>query len=128
MYMMVGFKEEIMEIKIKPLSGCMAVFLAVFTLGVAPLAIWISERSWPKLVDEQGLVTRGGKRIPWGEFTRITRVLTRVTRGSSSTVEHYELRASGSKVIVAVYRLENGQQVFDYIWQHLPEQVRVKQP
>jgi hypothetical protein len=50
-----------------------------------------------------------------------------VTRGSSSRVEHYELLSGQGKVRVVVYRLENGQDVLDYIWQHLPEQVRQAQ-
>jgi hypothetical protein len=116
--------ENKMDVRIIPLNGCMQVFLGVFTLGVAPLAIWISERSWPKSVDEQGLTTRGGKQIAWNEFTKVTRVLTRVTRGSSSTVEHFELRSSKGKVVVAAYRLVDGEQVLDYIWRHLPEQAK----
>ena len=112
-----------MEVKIIRLNGCMNLLLAVLTLGVFPLAYFIQTRSWPKLVDEAGLITKGGKRIAWNEFTKITRVVTRVTRGSSSTVEHYELRSPKGKVIVAVYRLVDGQQVFDYITRHLPPQL-----
>ncbi len=112
-----------MEVKIIRLNGCMNVLLAVLTLGVFPLAYFIQTRSWPKLVDEEGLVTKGGKRIAWNEFTKITKVVTRVTRGSSSSVEHYELRSPKGKVIVAVYRLVDGQQVFDYITRHLPPQL-----
>jgi hypothetical protein len=73
-------------------------------------------------------VTRGGKRIAWNAFTGIKRVITQVTRGSSSTVEHYELVSPKGKVVVAIYRLENGQQIFDTIWQHLPEKVKVTRP
>ena len=112
-----------MEIKIKPIPGCMQIFLAVFTLGVAPLMQWLSERNWPKSVDEQGLVTRGGTRIAWDEFTRITKVITNIGR-TGATTEHYELRYPRGKVVVAEYRLENGRQVFDYLWQHLPEQAK----
>ena len=110
-----------MDIKIRPLGGCMQVFLAVMTLGVAPLAIWLGERNWPKRVDEQGLETRGGKRIAWNEFTKVTRVITQVTRGSSSGVESFQLDSKQGKVSLVVYRLENGEQVFDYIWRHLPD-------
>ncbi len=110
-----------MDVKIRPLPGCMNVFLAVLTLGVAPLGKWIVERSWPRRVDEEGIETRGGKRIPWASFTRAVRVLTRVTQGSSSTVEHYELHSPQGKVNVAAYRLEDGEAILDYIWQHLPE-------
>jgi hypothetical protein len=112
-----------MEVKIIPLNGCMNVLLAVLTLGVFPLGYYIQTRSWPKWVDEQGLVTRGGKRIAWNEFTKMTRVLTRVTRGSSSTVERFDLFSSKGKVSIVVYRLVDGQAVFDFITQHLPPQL-----
>jgi hypothetical protein len=113
-----------MEVKIKPLSGCLVVFLAVVTLGVAPLGQWIVQRSWPRRVDEEGLETRGGKRIAWRDFNKVVRVLTQVTRGSSARTEHYELFSAQGKVVVAAYRLENGDQVLDYIWQRLPEEAK----
>jgi hypothetical protein len=108
-----------MEVKVIPLGGCMQVFLGVMTLGVAPLAIYLQMRSWPSLVDEQGLVTRGGKRIAWQEFTKITRVRTQVSSGGSG-VEHFELKYAKGKVDVVVYRLVDGQQVLDYVSAHLP--------
>jgi len=114
-----------MEVKTIPVPGCLQIFLGVFSLGVAPLAGWLSERKWPKLVDEQGIVTRAGTRIAWNEFTKVTRVITRIGR-TSNTTEHYELKSPKGKVLVVVFRLENGSQVLDYIWQRLPEQA--KQP
>ena len=115
-----------MDVKIVPLSGCMQVFLGVMTLGIAPLMGWINERNWPKQVDEQGLVTRGGKRIAWNEFTRITKVITNIGRTGGQTT-HYELRYAGGKVVVAAYRLVDGDQVLDYVWQRLPEAAKQAQ-
>jgi hypothetical protein len=109
-----------MEVKKIPLSGCMQIILAVFSLGIGPLMISMQERSWPQLVDEQGLVTRGGKRIAWNEFTKATKVITRIGSSDGTTV-HYELRYPQGKVIVMVHRLQNGQQVADYILNRLPE-------
>jgi hypothetical protein len=114
-----------MEIKILPASGCVQIFLGVATFGVAPLAGWLNERKWPKAVDEQGLTTRGGTKVAWDDFTEIKKVITRIGQ-TSTTTEHYELRGAQGKVVVAPYRLENGTQVFDYIWRHLPE--RIKEP
>lgn len=108
-----------MDVKILPVPGCLQIFLGVFTLGVAPLASWLNERKWPQSVDEQGLTTRSGTKVAWHEFTKITRVITRIGR-SGQTTEHYELSGSQGKVVVAPYRLENGAQVFDYVWRHLP--------
>lgn len=110
-----------MEVKIIPVSGCLQVFLGVMTLGVAPLMAWVNERSWPRLIDEQGLVTRGGTRIAWNEFTSVTKVFTKV--GTTRT-EHFELRAPQAKVVVAPYRLVNGDQVLNYVWPRLPEHAK----
>lgn len=115
-----------MEVKIKPIPGCMNIVLAILTLGIYPLAGWITTRSWPKSVDEQGLVTRGGARIAWNEFTKVTKVITKVG-GSGPGVVHYELSHAKGKVVVADYRLENGEQVFNYVWNHLPEQAKKAQ-
>lgn len=109
-----------MEVKVIPLGGCMQVFLGVMTLGVAPLAIYLQMRCWPSQVDEQGVLTRGGTRIAWQEFTKITRVRTQVSRGGSG-VEHYEMKYPKGKVDVVVYRLVDGQQVLDYVNAHLPQ-------
>ncbi|HET9906157.1 MAG TPA: hypothetical protein VFQ23_05940 [Anaerolineales bacterium] len=114
-----------MDVKIKPLSGCLQIVLGVLTLGIAPLAAWLNERAWPKSVDEQGLTTRAGTNIAWGDFTKIKKVITKIGQ-TSTTTEHYELSGPNGKVVVAPYRLENGNQVFDFIWRRLPE--RIKQP
>lgn len=113
-----------MEVKIVAVSGCLRVFLGVMTLGVAPLMAWINERNWPNLIDQQGLVTRGGTRIGWNEFTKITKVFTKV--GGTET-EHFELASPKGKVVVATYRLVNGEQVLNYIWQRLPERAKQAQ-
>jgi hypothetical protein len=97
------------------------VFLGAMTLGVAPVMAWIHERNWPSLVDEQGLVTRGGTRIAWNEFTRVTKIFTKV--GSTRT-EHFELASPKGKVVVAAYRLVNGEHILNYIWQRLPERAK----
>lgn len=112
-----------MEIKIKSVPGCMNILLAVLTLGVYPLAAWLTARNWPKSVDEQGLVTRGGNKIPWNGFTKVSRVITKVA-GTGPGMEHFELTHAKGRVVVAPYRLENGKQAFDYIWQRLPEQAK----
>ena len=115
-----------MDVNIKPVSGCTEVVLGVLTLGVYPLAAWINQRGWPRSVDEQGLVTRGGTRIAWNDFSRITKVVTNINRGAVRT-EHFELAYPRGKVVVAPYRLEQGAQVLDYVLQHLPEQAKTPQ-
>jgi hypothetical protein len=112
-----------MEVKITPVPGCMNIFLTVFTLGVYPLLGWLNQRNWPKSMDDQGLVTRGGSRIAWEKFTKVTRVVTKVARTGPGT-EHFELQYSNGKVVLAPYRLQNGSQVLDFVMRHLPEQAK----
>lgn len=108
-----------MEVKIIPISGCAQIFLGVVTLGMAPLIGWLNERSWPKEVDEKGLVTRGGTRIDWKEFTKATKVITNIGRTGAKT-EHYELLSSKGRVVVAAYRLVSGNDVLEFVLRHLP--------
>jgi hypothetical protein len=112
-----------MQVKVVPVNGCANVFLSLVTLGVYPLMAWLNLRGWPQAVDEQGLVTRAGTKIAWNEFTKITKVITRIGR-TSATTTHYELQSPKGKVVVAPYRLKDGDKVFDYVWQHLPEQAK----
>ena len=110
-----------MEVRVIPMSGCLMVVLGVFTLGVAPLSIKLKERGWPKSLDEQGLVTRGGKRIAWGEFTEAVKIVTKV---QGTVTERYEFRSPKGVVPVVVHRLERGPEALQYIWDRLPEKVR----
>jgi hypothetical protein len=112
-----------MEVKIISMGGCFNIILSVLTLGVYPLAAWINARSWPKSVDEAGLVSRGGRRIAWNEFTGIKKVITQIGRGGGTT-EHYELKYPKGKIVVAAYRLVDGDRLLDYIWQRLPDQAK----
>jgi len=112
-----------MQVEVKPIPGCANIFLSLVTLGIYPLMAWLNLRGWPHAVDEQGLVTRAGSKIAWNEFTKITKVITRIGR-TGATTTHYELQSPKGKVVVAPYRLEDGDKVFDYVWQHLPEQAK----
>ncbi len=112
-----------MDVKIVPTSGCLQVFLGIMTLGIAPLMGWLNERGWPKSVNEQGLTTRGGTQIAWNEFTKVTRVITRIGN-TGSTTEHFELSSPKGRVVVAPYRLVDGEKIINYIWQRLPEQAK----
>jgi hypothetical protein len=112
-----------MEVKIKPVSGCAQILLGILTLGIFPLAQWLNLRGWPKALDESGLTTRGGTKIAWNEFTKVTKVITNIGRTGAKT-EHYELKFPKGKIVVAPYRLENGDQVLEYVWRRLPAQAK----
>ena len=113
-----------MEVKVNPMPGCLTLILGIFTLGIAPIAIKLKERDWPKSLDKNGLVTRGGKRIEWSEFTKFEKVITNV---QGTITERYDIHSPKGTVAVVIYRLQEGQQVLEYIWQHLPETLKGEQ-
>jgi hypothetical protein len=110
-----------LDVKPIPLNGCLMLVLGICTLGIAPLGIKLKERSWPMLLDEEGLVTRGGNRIAWDEFTKIEKVVTRV---QGTWVERYDLHSPKGKVSVVVYRLQDGPEILEMIWQRLPDKIK----
>lgn len=112
-----------MEVRVLPMSGCMMLFLGVFTLGIAPITIKLKERNWPKRVDEQGLLTRGGKFIAWNEFSKVEKVITKL-EGSGITTERYDLYSPKGTVSIVAYRLVDGDKILQYVWERLPEHVK----
>lgn len=62
-----------MDVKLRrALPGCLGIPLSIMTLGIFPLMLGNIERNYfSDTVDDEGLVTRGGKRILWTEFTKV---------------------------------------------------------
>ncbi len=116
-----------MEVERKPMSGCMKVFVNIFlgiaSVGIIPIVKWANDRKWPKSLDEQGLVTHGGKRIAWNEFTKVIEVIA-LNKATKETLVHHELVSRKGKVPLDTDALVNGQQVSDYIFQHLPAEAK----
>jgi hypothetical protein len=98
------------------------VFLGVATLGVSPLAIWLSRRRWPRHLDENGMTLASGKFISWNEFTRVRKVRV-LGQGGAVLAERYDLRSSAGKASVVTTHLHDGEAVAAYVWEHLPEEV-----
>lgn len=107
-----------MEVKIIPMPGCLLLILGVCTLGVATLAIKAKEKHWPKVVDDDGLITTGGKRYGWADFTKVVKVVTDV---DGTVTERYDLQSAKGTVGLFLGRIENAEEVFNYIWERLPD-------
>lgn len=81
------------------------VFAGVFTLGfVLPVLWWIS-RGYPRLVDRDGIVTRGGASFGWETLEH-----TLVTRRGGMRLEFRE-----GNVLVVPAMLANGGELLDYL-------------
>jgi hypothetical protein len=90
------------------------VLLVPLTLGFGTLAVWLSMLNWPRLVDREGVTTRGGKRYAWSALTQVTPVTT-VNRSGRRITGRLDLAFGKSKVQVVPHSLREGQQVMDLI-------------
>jgi hypothetical protein len=62
------------EIRVSVGFWIIAVVLGALTFGIVPLVMILSRKSWPKLVDDDGLTLGDGTRIPWKACTHVAKV------------------------------------------------------
>ncbi|MHB0876686.1 MAG: hypothetical protein ACYC5O_11660 [Anaerolineae bacterium] len=88
--------------------------LAFTTLGVGTLALWLSARIWPKVMDAEGITLRNGKRVNWAEMTD-SRLVTVVDDRGRRVTGRLELIFGKTKVKVVPHSLEEGAEVMAFI-------------
>ncbi len=114
---------EPIEVELAPGYKMLMLILALVTCGVGWVALWATARSWPKVVDGEGITTRGGKRVFWTELDAQQRV---------SAVDHLGRRISGrldlvfgkTRVAIVPQSIVPAQQVMDVLSQVLGGQAR----
>lgn len=107
------------EVKLRPgVHGCIYWPLAVISLGVIPLAMKAGEKHFIARMDEDGLTTRGGKRIAWDEIERVQRTVGTVkgVRMSDELVVH----TAKGRVSLPTWRAENAEEALVYFGAHSP--------
>jgi len=103
-------------------SGCIYWPLTIMTLGLFALLKSMGERHFVQQMDEMGVVTRGGTRINWNEFTSIERWQAKITRSASAPAlsDEYLLKSGKGKVLLPPWPTENAKEASDYLFKHLP--------
>lgn len=112
-----------MEVRLRRVpNGCIYWPLTIMTLGLFALLKSMGERHFIQQMDEAGVVTRGGTRINWNEFTNIERWQAKMSRSASAPAlsDEYLLKSSRGKVSLPLWRAENAQEARDYLFKHLP--------
>ncbi|MBX6374666.1 MAG: hypothetical protein IRZ13_10590 [Acetobacteraceae bacterium] len=113
-----------MDVQLRPpMHGCLIAIISLMTLGVYPLLRRFLERHFIRRMDDTGIETRGGKRIPWSEFTRIQRVVAKVQGVQMS--DEYLLHSPRGRVSLPLWRTGNAKEAADYLQRHLPPGIRV---
>lgn len=133
------------EVQLRPeVPGCLTLLLAGLSLGLVPILMRWNERHFARRMDEDGVTTRGGRRIAWSEVTAIRRAQGIVrpgrrvlevrytddlyTRASRVTSDEYLLESPKGRVSVPFWRAANGEALRAFTLEHVPAHLLPPRP
>jgi hypothetical protein len=87
--------------------------IGLFTCGVGALGLWLTARSWPRIMDDEGITLRNGKRVLWRDCTRVVQV-SAVAEGGGRISGRAELEFGAVKVPLVPQSVAQGQAMLDY--------------
>lgn len=88
--------------------------LAFTSLGIGTLALWLTARTWPRVVDSEGITVRNGKRVRWSEMTD-SRLVTVTDQNGRRVTGRLDLYFGKTKVKVVPHSIAEGREVMDFI-------------
>ena len=115
-----------MEVRLRQQpSGCIYWPLTLVTFGVFALLKSLGERHFIQQMNETDVVTRGGMRVQWVEFTSIERRRSKMRSASAGALlsDEYLLKSPKRRVSLPLWRTENATEAKDYLFQHLPPDI-----
>ena len=114
-----------MEIDLRPpMGGCMMAFIAVATFGVYPLILFLVGRRYVRTMDDDGFTTRAGKRVRWGEITKIEHIKREMDGRQMS--EEFFIRSPHGRSCLPLSRIGNIQEAGDYFVRRAPREAWVR--
>lgn len=111
-----------LKIDINPGFKMVLWMVGLFTLGVGALGMWWQTRSWPALMDDDGITLRNGRRVRWTDCTKVIRV-TAVNEHGGRISGRADLLFGKTRVRLVPQSLMQGQAVLDLASQKLQQQV-----
>jgi len=106
-----------MQIQYKKTPWWQRTFTLLCTLGVDRLLRRQTVRSWPDVMDEQGIQLCDGTKIEWGQFETIHNPLTTI---ENPAAERLVLLTKNRTVPVNFDQMVDGDQVREYFWDQWP--------
>lgn len=102
-------------------SGCIYWPLTLMALDVFALLKSLGERHFIQQMNETDVVTRGGMRVQWVEFTSVKRTFSKMRSSSVGALsDEYLLKSPKGRVSLPLWRTGNASEARDYLFQHLP--------
>jgi hypothetical protein len=90
------------------------VALAIFTLGIGTLVLLIVSRGYVETLDDEGVTSRGGKRLVWSDLTAVRPRYVR-RPGGRAYLNDVTLTFGAGSVSVFPAVLDNGPEVLEWL-------------
>jgi hypothetical protein len=110
-----------MDVQLTPRPfGCLIIFLGLTSFWIIPLVIRKQEAAYAKRLDDEGIITKGGKRISWSDLKQVKH--TRYKMGATGgIIEAYRFTSSKGPVGFLSNRIKNFDDVMRYVWSKVPQ-------
>ena len=110
-----------MDVQLTPRPfGGFIVLLGLVSFWIIPLVIRSQEATYAKRLDDEGITTLGGKRIPWSDVKQVKH--TRYKMGATGgIIEAYSFITSKGRIGFLSNRIKNFDEVMGYVWSKVPQ-------
>jgi hypothetical protein len=110
-----------MDVQLTPRPfGCLIIFLGLISFWIIPLVIRSQEAAYAKRLDDEGIATLGGKRIPWSDLKQVQH--KRYKMGATGgIIEAYSFTTSKGRVGFLSNRIKNFDEVMRFVWSKVPQ-------
>jgi hypothetical protein len=103
-----AMREDILDVELTRAFFLLLVIAAIGSLGVLAALLYLIAMWYPRRLDREGIVTRGGRRHAWSDFVEV------VPRRNGS----FQLRFRTGRVIVAASFVEPTSGIHDHLRRH----------
>ncbi len=110
-----------MDVQLTPRPfGCFIIFLGLISFWIIPLVIRSQEAAYAKRLDDEGISTKGGKRILWNDLKQVKH--TRYKMGATGgIIQGYSFITLKGRVGFLSNRIRNFDEVMRYVWLKVPQ-------
>ena len=112
-----------LEVHLSPGYRRIMVFTGILTLGISALWMWLTARSWPRVLDGEGIVLRNGRRVRWEDLTEVRRV-TAVDDLGRRVTGRLDLIFGKTRVPIVPHSLAEGEEVLAFLSRILGREVQ----
>lgn len=97
--------------------------VGVFTCGVGAVGLWWQTRSWPRVMDADGITLRNGTRVRWADCTRVIQVTAVDGQGGGRMSGRADLEFGRVRVRLVPQSVVQGEAMLEFASERLGQRV-----